>query len=136
MLVAVDGRLDFLREIAIKRRWPGPSSARCPIWNISHWITRASLHIGRQQTVGPFRQVNHDRAGLEHREVVIGPVDDHGIRPFGFSALNSGLCWSPERMSTILTVYSRPNSSRVHEALWRWVWGRCTDRSSFVSLAG
>jgi hypothetical protein len=40
-----------------------------PIWNINHWRTR-------QQAARFFREVDHDGARFEHREIIGFPVDD------------------------------------------------------------
>ncbi len=83
-LIAIDGRLDLLREIAKEHirlthhRTDASDLEEQPLQNQA-----LPLGIGRQQRARLLGQIDHDRPGFEHGEVVGVAVDDGGDAAVG-----------------------------------------------------
>ena len=79
VLITVDGRLKLLREIAVEDI--GLPHHRSDAAHLEHQPLhdeRAPLRVPRHQPPGLLREVDEDRARLEHDEVAFVAIDDHG----------------------------------------------------------
>src|SRR5262245_55608432 len=92
VLVAVDRRLDLLREVAVED--VGLPHHRPDAAHLEHEPldrARAALAVLRQQAPGLLGQVDQDRAGLEDREIALVPVDGGGNPPVRVDGEEPGL---------------------------------------------
>ncbi len=83
-LVAVDGRLDLLREVAeehVRLSHHRADAAHLEHEPLHH--QRTALRVGGQQPAGLLGEVDQDRAGLEHCEVAGLAIDDGGDAAVG-----------------------------------------------------
>ena len=83
-LVAVDGQRDLLRQVTEED--VGLAHHRADPAHLEHeplHDDRASLRVGRHQPPRLLGEVNENRAGLEHGEIVEFAIHDGGDAPVG-----------------------------------------------------